>query len=169
MSDVIGQNRLCFQFATVIDLARRAQPRPPAQSEAPKLGALVSGLLILPTFVSGLQLAWPSEKSDSGRARQGERLRTQVRIALTNDIRHGWFNGECCKFVVEVKVAVDNRKFSWVAANRPRTEAVHQNCRSIRRALQRLAFADHMDRLVASERSPEEIRDETIALTGVLC
>src|SRR6266403_484085 len=32
----------------------------------------------------------PAKKSDSGRARQGgERLRTQARIALTSDIRHG--------------------------------------------------------------------------------
>jgi hypothetical protein len=43
-----------------------------------------------PVFVSGLHLGWPYEKSDSGRARQGvERLRTQARIALTSDIRHG--------------------------------------------------------------------------------
>jgi hypothetical protein len=32
-----------------------------------------------------------------------------------------------------------------------------------------LAFVDYMDRLVASESSPGEIRGETIALTAVLC
>jgi hypothetical protein len=30
-------------------------------------------------------------------------------------------------------------------------------------------FVDYMDRLVASESSPGEIRGETIALTAVLC
>jgi hypothetical protein len=48
-------------------------------------------------------------------------------------------------------------------------EAVHQNGHSIRRTLRRLAFADHMDRLVASERSPEEFQGETIVFTALLC
>ena len=57
-----------------------------------------------------------------------------------------------------------------------KNEAVQQNGHSTRRTLARLAFADHMDRLVASESAPGpkgkalgEIPGETIALTAVLC
>jgi hypothetical protein len=47
-------------------------------------------------------------------------------------------------------------------------EAVHQNGHFTQHTLLRLAFADHMDRLVASESSSEEIRVDTTALTGAL-
>ena len=53
---------------------------------------------------------------------------------------------------------------------------MHQNGHSTRRTLARLAFADHMDRLVASKSAPSpkgkalgEIRGVTIALTTALC
>jgi hypothetical protein len=70
---------------------------------------------------------------------------------------------------VEAKVAVDNQKFSWVQRTDQEWKQVHQNGHSTRRTLLRLAFVDQMDRLVVSERSPEEFEGETIALTPVLC
>jgi hypothetical protein len=58
----------------------------------------------------------------------------------------------CCNFAVEPKVGVDDWKFSF--SQRIENEAVRENAPFLRRTPARIAFANHMNRFIAGDRTP---------------